>query len=38
VEVPDRGHAPMLDEPAAVSAIDDFLSEVDTSAEALDAG
>jgi pimeloyl-ACP methyl ester carboxylesterase len=37
-EVPDRGHAPMLDEPAAVSAIDDFLSEVDTSAEALDAG
>lgn len=28
VEVPDVGHAPMLDEPAAVRAIDDFLNSV----------
>lgn len=27
--IPDRGHAPMLDEPIAVSAIDAFLAEVD---------
>ncbi|RIV87708.1 alpha/beta hydrolase [Aurantiacibacter zhengii] len=27
VNVPDRGHAPMLDEPAALAAIDDFLRE-----------
>lgn len=27
VEVADRGHAPMLDEPAAVSAIDGFLKD-----------
>lgn len=30
-EVPDRGHAPMLDEPAAVAAIDDFLAVIDRS-------
>ena len=29
VEVPERGHAPMLDEPAAVTAIDSFLADVD---------
>lgn len=33
-EVPNRGHAPMLDEPAAVSAIDDFLAEVDAAGAA----
>nr|WP_120076806.1 alpha/beta hydrolase [Aurantiacibacter odishensis] len=27
VDVPDRGHAPMLDEPAALSAITEFLEE-----------
>ncbi len=27
VEVPDRGHAPLLDEPAALAAIDSFLAE-----------
>lgn len=27
VEVPDRGHAPFLDEPVAVAAIEDFLKE-----------
>lgn len=27
VDVPDRGHAPMLDEPVAVSAITEFLKE-----------
>jgi pimeloyl-ACP methyl ester carboxylesterase len=27
-EIPDRGHAPMLDEPAARSAIDDFLQSL----------
>ena len=26
---PDRGHAPMLDEAAAVSAIDSFIAAVD---------
>ncbi len=29
VTVPDRGHAPMLDEPVAVTAIDSFLSKLD---------
>lgn len=29
VQVPDRGHAPMLDEPAAVAAIDAFFARVD---------
>ena len=29
VQVPDRGHAPMLDEPVAVAAIDAFLARVD---------
>lgn len=33
VNVPQRGHAPMLDEPVAVAAIDEFLSMVDTQAE-----
>ena len=28
-EIPDRGHAPMLDEPAAVAAIEEFLAAVD---------
>jgi pimeloyl-ACP methyl ester carboxylesterase len=28
VEVPDRGHVPLLDEPAAVAAIDAFLATV----------
>jgi pimeloyl-ACP methyl ester carboxylesterase len=28
-EIPDRGHAPMLDEPLAVAAIDAFLTAVD---------
>lgn len=28
-EIPHRGHAPMLDEAASVSAIEDFLAEVD---------
>jgi hypothetical protein len=28
VEVPDRGHVPLLDEPAAVAAIDTFLATV----------
>ena len=28
-EIPERGHAPMLDEPAAVAAIDAFLARVD---------
>ena len=28
-EIPDRGHAPMLDEPAAVAAIEAFLKTVD---------
>lgn len=27
--IPDRGHAPMLDEAAAVSAIDSFIAAVD---------
>ena len=27
-EIPDRGHAPMLDEPTARSAIDDFLQSL----------
>ena len=26
VEVPGRGHAPMLDEPTAAAAIEDFLA------------
>lgn len=29
VQVPDRGHAPMLDEPVAVAAIEAFLQQVD---------
>jgi pimeloyl-ACP methyl ester carboxylesterase len=29
VEVPQRGHAPMLDEPAAFEALDTFLDDVD---------
>jgi pimeloyl-ACP methyl ester carboxylesterase len=29
VEVPERGHAPLLDEPAALEAIDAFLEDVD---------
>jgi pimeloyl-ACP methyl ester carboxylesterase len=29
VEVPDRGHAPMLDEPVAVAAVEEFLAAVD---------
>jgi pimeloyl-ACP methyl ester carboxylesterase len=29
VTLPDRGHAPMLDEPAAVSAIDEFLKALE---------
>ena len=29
VNVPDRGHAPMLDEPVAVAAIDEFLAAID---------
>jgi pimeloyl-ACP methyl ester carboxylesterase len=29
VEIPDRGHAPMLNEPTAVSAIERFLAAVD---------
>ena len=29
VEVPQRGHAPMLDEPAAVEALDAFLDDVE---------
>lgn len=28
VEIPGRGHAPMLDEPAAIAAVSDFLSRV----------
>lgn len=28
VEIPDRGHAPLLDEPLAVSAINSFLAEL----------
>jgi len=28
VEVPDRGHAPQLDEPQALSAIEDFLQKL----------
>lgn len=28
VEIPDRGHAPMLDEPAALTAVRDFLTRV----------
>ena len=28
VDVPDRGHAPMLDEPLAVAAIEQFLVDV----------
>lgn len=28
VEIPDRGHAPMLDEPEALAAIDSFLGEI----------
>jgi len=28
-QIPDRGHAPMLDEPAAVAAIDAFIAGVD---------
>jgi pimeloyl-ACP methyl ester carboxylesterase len=28
VEVPDVGHAPMLDEPAAVAAINRFLNDL----------
>jgi pimeloyl-ACP methyl ester carboxylesterase len=30
VTVANRGHAPMLDEPAAVAAIDEFLKRLDT--------
>jgi len=29
VTVPDRGHAPFLDEPAATAAIDAFLERID---------
>ncbi len=29
VEIPDRGHAPLLDEPAAIAAIDTLLAAVD---------
>ncbi len=29
-EIPERGHAPMLDEPAAVAAIERFLADVDS--------
>ncbi len=29
IEVPQRGHAPLLDEPVAVAAIQDFLSKVE---------
>jgi pimeloyl-ACP methyl ester carboxylesterase len=29
VEVPGRGHAPLLDEPEAVAALDAFLDTVD---------
>lgn len=29
VEIADRGHAPMLDEPAALSAVDSFLQGID---------
>jgi pimeloyl-ACP methyl ester carboxylesterase len=29
VEVPNRGHAPTLDEPVARQAIDDFLRRLD---------
>ncbi|GAB5413819.1 MAG: alpha/beta hydrolase [Congregibacter sp.] len=32
INVQDRGHAPMLDEPEVVDAIDQFLSEVDAKA------
>jgi pimeloyl-ACP methyl ester carboxylesterase len=28
-QVPDRGHAPMLDEPVAVAAIEQFLAVLD---------
>ena len=28
VEVPQRGHTPMLDEPVSVAAIDEFLARV----------
>lgn len=31
VNIPDRGHAPMLDEPLAVEAIDGFFSSLDAS-------
>jgi pimeloyl-ACP methyl ester carboxylesterase len=30
VTVPNRGHAPMLDEPTAVSAIDRFLTGLES--------
>jgi pimeloyl-ACP methyl ester carboxylesterase len=29
LNVPDRGHAPMLDEPVAVRAIEDFFADID---------
>ncbi len=29
VQVPDRGHAPMLDEPVAVAAIEEFFAGID---------
>ncbi|RMF15244.1 MAG: alpha/beta hydrolase [Alphaproteobacteria bacterium] len=32
VTVPNRGHAPLLDEPAAIEAIDDFLKTCDSGA------
>ena len=28
-QIPDRGHAPMLDEPAAVKAVEAFIAEID---------
>ena len=28
-EVPDVGHAPLLDEPAAIAALDEFLQRTD---------
>jgi pimeloyl-ACP methyl ester carboxylesterase len=29
VEIPNRGHAPTLDEPACIAAIDAFLKEIE---------